>query len=320
MSTVASQREIILLAIVSPGQGSQSVGMLQPWLNDQQNLDLLNTWSQSIGIELSQLGQYGSAEDIKSTEIAQLLIFSCSILSSLGLNIETFKKQKVIFAGHSVGEFAAYALAGVFNFSDAIKLVSARGKAMKAAAEIAPQTGMSAVLGGNKDFVISFLKEHDLTPANINSEGQIIAAGKIDKLEELKLNPPTGTKVIPLNVDAAFHTSYMRPAISEFKEVFNDIEIRFPEQLILTNKNGEFVKEKSDIVENLVNQIISPVRWDLCQKQFISNGVTGMLELSPGGTLSGIAKKGAPGIETCALKTPKDIDIAKEFIRKHIEY
>ena len=115
---------------------------------------------------------------------------------------------------------------------------------------------------------------------------------KIDKLEELKLNPPTGTKVIPLNVDAAFHTSYMRPAISEFKEVFNDIEIRFPEQLILTNKNGEFVKEKSDIVENLVNQIISPVRWDLCQKQFISNGVTGMLELSPGGTLTGIAKKG----------------------------
>lgn len=308
------------MAIVSPGQGSQSVGMLQTWLNDARNVELLNTWSQSIGIDLSQLGQSGSAEDIKSTEIAQLLIFSCSILSSLPLNLETLKKQKVIFAGHSVGEFAAYALAGVFNFSDAIKLVSARGKAMKAAAEITPHTGMSAVLGGDKDLVISFLEERNLTPANINSDGQIIAAGMIDKLEELRLNPPTGTKVIPLKVDAAFHTSYMKPAISEFKEVFNGIEIHFSEQLILTNKNGEFVKEKSAVIENLVNQIVSPVRWDMCQKQFISSGVTGMLELAPGGKLSGIAKKGAPSVETFALKTAADIDIAKEFIRKHIGY
>jgi [acyl-carrier-protein] S-malonyltransferase len=307
-----------LLAVVAPGQGSQSVGMLSPWVTDSKTRELVESWSSLVSVDLLKLGQSGQSEEIKSTDNAQLLIFITSILSSLNLDLKNAKDQSTIFAGHSVGEFAAYSLAGIFEVSQALKVVATRGQAMLAATNAFSKTGMSAVLGGNKDEVISYLKEFDLIPANINSNGQIIAAGTLENLDRLASTPLSGTRVRPIEVSAAFHTKYMEPAISQFKEIFNNINTNSSSQIILSNKDGEELNTPTEIISNLINQVISPVRWDLCQAKMVEMGVTGMLELAPGGTLCGIAKKEIPSVETFAIKSPEDIQSANDFIRKHI--
>jgi [acyl-carrier-protein] S-malonyltransferase len=307
-----------LLALVAPGQGSQSVGMLAPWVTDSQTKDLVQSWSKLVSVDLLKLGQFGTADEIKSTDIAQLLIFVTSILSSLDLDLRNEKDSSIIYAGHSVGEFAAYSLAGAFEVDQALRLVAKRGQAMLAATKVFSKTGMSAVLGGNKEEVVSYLSEFDLIPANINSNGQIIAAGTLENLDRLANAPLSGTRVRPLEVSAAFHTKYMEPAITQFKEIFDNVNTNSSSQIILSNKHGEELNSPEEIISSLINQVVSPVRWDLCQAKMVEMGVTGMLELAPGGTLCGIAKKEIPSVETFAIKSPEDIQSANDFIRKHI--
>lgn len=307
-----------MLALVAPGQGSQSVGMLAPWVVDSNTKDLVQSWSELVSIDLLKLGQFGTTDEIKSTEIAQLLIFVTSILSSLDLDLRNEKDSSIVYAGHSVGEFAAYSLAGAFEVDDALRLVAKRGQAMLAATKVFSKTGMSAILGGSKEEVVSYLSELELIAANINSNSQIIAAGTLENLDRLAETPLKGTRIRPLEVSAAFHTKFMEPAVSQFTEIFKVISVKSPRQIVLSNKNGERVLNSTDITENLIQQLISPVRWDLCQAKMVELGVTGMLELAPGGTLCGIAKKEIPNVETFAIKSPEDIQGANEFIRKHI--
>ena len=307
-----------MLALVAPGQGSQSVGMLAPWVVDFKTKDLVQSWSKRVSVDLLKLGQFGTTDEIKSTDIAQLLIFVTSILSSLDLDLRNEKDSSIVYAGHSVGEFAAYSLAGAFEVDQALRLVAKRGQAMLAATKVFSKTGMSAVLGGSKEEVVSYLSELELIAANINSNGQIIAAGTLENLDRLANTPLKGTRIRPLEVSAAFHTKFMEPAVSQFTEIFKVISVKSPRQIVLSNKNGERVSNSTDITENLIQQVISPVRWDLCQAKMVELGVTGMLELAPGGTLCGIAKKEIPNVETFAIKSPEDIQGANEFIRKHI--
>ena len=307
-----------MLALVAPGQGSQSVGMLAPWVVDSKTKDLVQSWSKLVSVDLLKLGQFGTADEIKSTDIAQLLIFVTSILSSIDLDLGNEKDSSIVYAGHSVGEFAAYSLAGAFEVDQALRLVAKRGQAMLAATKVFSKTGMSAVLGGNKEEVVSYLSEFELIAANINSNGQIIAAGTLENLDRLANTPLKGTRIRPLEVSAAFHTKFMEPAVSQFTEIFKVISVKSPRQIVLSNKNGERVSNSTDITENLIQQVINPVRWDLCQAKMVELGVTGMLELAPGGTLCGIAKKEIPNVETFAIKSPEDIQGANEFIRKHI--
>jgi [acyl-carrier-protein] S-malonyltransferase len=292
--------------------------MLAPWVVDSKTKDLVQSWSKLVSVDLLKLGQFGTTDEIKSTDIAQLLIFITSILSSLDLDLRNEKDSSIVYAGHSVGEFAAYSLAGAFEVDQALRLVAKRGQAMLAATKVFSKTGMSAILGGSKEEVVSYLSEFDLIPANINSNGQIIAAGTLENLDRLANTPLTGTRIRPLEVSAAFHTKFMEPAVSQFTEIFKVISVKSPRQIVLSNKNGERVSNSTDITENLIQQVISPVRWDLCQAKMGELGVTGMLELAPGGTLCGIAKKEIPNVETFAIKTPEDIQGANEFIRKHI--
>ena len=307
-----------MLALVAPGQGSQSVGMLAPWVVDSKTKDLVQSWSKLVSVDLLKLGQFGTTDEIKSTDIAQLLIFVTSILSSLDLDLRNEKDSSIVYAGHSVGEFAAYSLAGAFEVDQALRLVAKRGQAMLAATKVFSKTGMSAVLGGSKEEVVSYLSELELIAANINSNGQIIAAGTLENLDRLANTPLKGTRIRPLEVSAAFHTKFMEPAVSQFTEIFKVVSVKSPRQIVLSNKNGERVSNSTDITENLIQQVISPVRWDLCQAKMVELGVTGMLELAPGGTLCGIAKKEIPNVETFAIKSPEDIQGANEFIRKHI--
>jgi [acyl-carrier-protein] S-malonyltransferase len=188
---------------------------------------------------------------------------------------------------------------------------------MAEAADSNSATGMSAVLGGDKSEVIKHIEQFDLVPANVNSNGQIVASGLLSNLEKLSANPPASTKVRKLEVAGAFHSQFMKSAESELEKEFAQIELTEPSCGFISNKDGQIITESTELKNRLVSQITSPVRWDLCQAKMIELGVTGMLELAPGGVLTGIAKREMPGVELLAIKSPEDIDTAQAFIDKH---
>jgi len=300
---------------VTPGQGSQSVGMLSPWLQDDDSLALIKQFSEICETNLLELGTTSDQSEVTATNNAQPLLASLAFLSAKNLTWE--KHQGIIFSGHSVGELSACSLAGLYSMQDAMQLVAVRGNAMAEAARSSQATGMSAVLGGKKEEVIRHIQKYNLVPANVNSEGQIIASGLLTDLERLAENPPDSTKVRKLDVAGAFHSEFMKPAEVKLAQKFNQINLNKPEFRYISNKDGCVVTESSDLKNRLVSQISSPVRWDMCQATMKDLGVTGMLELAPGGVLTGIAKREMPGVELFAIKSPEDITAAQDFIDNH---
>ena len=300
---------------MTPGQGSQSAGMLTSWLQDDYSLTLIKQFSEICETDLIKLGTTANQSEVTSTNNAQPLLASLAFLSARKLTWE--KYQGIIFSGHSVGELSACCLAGFYSMQDAMQLVFVRGNAMSEAAMSSEATGMSAVLGGKKDEVIKHMQNHNLVPANVNSEGQIIASGLLTDLEELAQNPPASTKVRKLDVAGAFHSEFMKPAESKLAQKFSQINLSKPQYRYISNKDGNVVTESSDLKNRIVSQISSPVRWDMCQATMKDLGVTGMLELAPGGVLTGIAKREMPGVELFAIKSPEDITAAQDFIDKH---
>jgi len=300
---------------VTPGQGSQSVGMLSSWLQDDDSLTLIKQFSEICETDLIELGTTADQSEVTATNNAQPLLASLAFLSAKNLTWEIY--QGIIFSGHSVGELSACSLAGFYSMQEAMQLVAVRGIAMAEAAMSSEGTGMSAVLGGKKEEVIRHIQNHNLVPANVNSEGQIIASGLLTDLEGLAENPPDSTKVRKLDVAGAFHSEFMKPAEVKLAQKFNQINLNKPGFRYISNKDGCVVTESSDLKNRLVSQISSPVRWDMCQATMKDLGVTGMLELAPGGVLTGIAKREMPGVELFAIKSPEDIPAAQDFIDKH---
>lgn len=295
---------------VFPGQGSQSPGFLSPWLDQDGAADRLAAYSEWSGVDLIAAGTEWDADRIRDTQIAQPLIVAASLLSWNALSDRDAVEG---VAGHSVGEFAAAAAAGILSEEDALRLVGIRGRAMAEAAA-AEQTGMSAVIGGDEASVVSRLEELGLTPANYNGGGQLVAAGALDALASLTAEPPAGTRVIPLQVAGAFHTRYMAPAVEALRAAAADVTASDPRVTIWTNSGGETVASGSRFVELLVAQVASPVRWDLCMASFATAGVSGIVELSPAGTLTGLAKRALRGTPAVAVKTPDDLQAAATLL------
>ena len=300
---------------MTPGQGSQTSGMYSTWITDQVNKEIVTKYSNLIDLDLIHYGTVASQSEITATNVAQPLLTALAFMSFSKLQIKS--NENIIYSGHSVGEFSAACLAGFYSDETAMKLVSVRGKAMAEAAASNSATGMSAVLGGDKAEVIKHIKQFDLVPANVNSNGQIVASGLLTNLEKLSANPPASTKVRKLEVAGAFHSQFMKSAESELEKEFTQVELSNPKCRFLSNKDGQIISESTELKNRLISQITSPVRWDLCQAKMIELGVTGMLELAPGGVLNGIAKREMPGVELFAIKSPEDIDTAQAFIDKH---
>ncbi|MDP1720778.1 MAG: ACP S-malonyltransferase [Candidatus Nanopelagicaceae bacterium] len=303
-----------MLAIVAPGQGSQTPGFLSPWLEDFQLKSALEEFSESIGLDLVYLGTLANADEIRDTANAQPLIVSAGLLGMKSLGGINFS----ITAGHSVGEITAATIAGVMSELDAMRLVRERGQAMARAASETP-TGMSAVLGGEREDVIAALTSLGLVGANENGAGQIVAAGKLDALAALEANPPVGTRVRALAVAGAFHTEVMAPAVGQLREFAKGVLVSDPRVAILSNREGAVVTTGREVLDRIVNQIANPVRWDLCMEAMKALGVTAVIELPPAGTLIGLIKRALPGVETVALKTPSDLDAARDLIARHSE-
>ncbi|MBC2867500.1 ACP S-malonyltransferase [Streptomyces mexicanus] len=302
-----------MLVLVAPGQGAQTPGFLTPWLELPGAADRVAAWSDAIGLDLVHYGTQADADAIRDTAVAQPLLVAAGILSAAALG----DVAPDAVAGHSVGEITAAAFAGVLSDTAALSLVRKRGLAMAEAAAITA-TGMSALLGGDPEVSAAHLKKLGLTPANVNGAGQIVAAGTLEQLAELNENKPEGVrKVVPLKVAGAFHTHHMAPAVDKLAEAAKAIEPADPKVTYVSNKDGRTVASGGEVLERLVGQVANPVRWDLCMETFRELGATALIEVCPGGTLTGLAKRALPGVKTLALKTPDDLDAARALIAEH---
>ncbi|MGW5022884.1 ACP S-malonyltransferase [Streptomyces cacaoi] len=310
-----------MLVLVAPGQGSQKPGLLTPWLELPGAADRLSAWSDAIGLDLVHYGTEADAEEIRDTAVAQPLLVAASLLSAYELLGEPGQDGPPLggvaaVAGHSVGELAAAALAGVLTPLEAMRIVHARGQAMAEAAD-ATETGMSAVLGGEQETVTAHLAELGLTPANMNGAGQIVAAGTREQLAALSENRPEKARVVALKVAGAFHTEHMSPAVPAMEAAVSGVEPGDPVVPYISNLDGQAVDSGKEIVRRLVHQISAPVRWDLCMGTFEERGVTALVELCPGGTLAGLAKRALPTVERLALKSPEDLAAARDLVADH---
>ena len=295
-----------MIAFLAPGQGSQTPGMLADWLELPGAADQISRWSQISGLDLATLGTTATAEQITDTAVTQPLVVATTLLAYTELARRGLP-GKALVAGHSVGEIAAYAIAGVISADDAVKLASVRGAEMaKACAREA--TGMSAVLGGEESEVLARLEALELIPANRNAAGQIVAAGSVAALEKLAEDPPAKARVRPLATAGAFHTHYMASALDGYAAAAAAVSTSEPTMTLLSNYDGAPVASASDAMEKLVAQLTRPVRWDLCNATIAHQGATAVVEFPPAGALTGIAKRELRGVATHAIKTPADLD------------
>lgn len=307
-----------VLVVVCPGQGSQSPGFLDPWLDLPGFRDRMTWLSAAAGMDLIAHGTTSDAETIRDTAVAQPLIVATGMVSLLALfphPADAFQ-QVGAAAGHSVGEITVAAGAGVLSAEQAMVLVRERGKAMAEAAAKTP-TGMSAVVGGEREAVLAALDALDLVPANHNGAGQIVAAGTLEQLQALADAPPEKARVRPLQVAGAFHTHWMEPAVGVLESYSRAITTHDPRSRVVSNADGTVVHDGSDILRRLVAQVARPVRWDLCMETFRDLGVTGIVEIPPAGALANLVKRALPGVDVVALKTPDDLPAAQALVKEH---
>ncbi|MFZ0529702.1 MAG: acyltransferase domain-containing protein [Propionicimonas sp.] len=307
-----------MLAIVAPGQGAQTPGFLAPWLAEPSLADRLNWLSTVAGIDLAHYGTQADAETIRDTAIAQPLLVAAGLVTALQLfpsPADGFRRTAVA-AGHSVGEITAAAATGVLSAEQAMVFVRERGRQMAIASAVRP-TSMMAVVGGDLTEVLAAIEAAGLTAANNNGSGQIVAAGTVEQLAELTANPPARARLIQLSVAGAFHTVHMQPAVDHLARLATAISTRDPRTRLLSNADGQVVQNGREYLARLVKQVANPVRWDLCLQTMAEIGITGLLELPPSGTLTGIAKRNLKGVELFSLNTPDQIPAAQEFVAKH---
>ena len=307
-----------MLAIVCPGQGSQTPGFFTPWLEVEAFRTSIEAQQAASGLALIEHGTVSDADTIRDTAVAQPLIVSAGVASLAALFGENGAATPAVagLAGHSVGEITAAVAAGIFTAEQGISFVKARSIAMAKAAAATP-TSMAAVLGGDQSVVEARLAELELEPANYNGGGQIVAAGAVDAIAALQSEGPAGARVIPLQVAGAFHTRFMQPAVSELADYAQSLSVADPKRYLWTNAGGKLVKSGNEFVSLLVKQVSSPVRWDLTMAAMVEAGITAIIEVCPGGTLTGLAKRSMPGVETLALKTPDQLDAALALIANH---
>ncbi|WP_152352889.1 ACP S-malonyltransferase [Brachybacterium subflavum] len=320
-----------MLAIVCPGQGAQKPGFLSPWLELPGAREALGALSEAGEVDLGTHGTVSDAETIRDTAVAQPLLVGAGILAADALAAQAADGAAAgsvvpgafaaaspadLLAGHSVGEVTASALAGVLSAADAMRLVAVRSRAMATAAA-AEETSMAAVVGGMREEVLAAIDAAGLTPANINSAAQVVAAGSAAGVAALGENPPARARVIPLQVAGAFHTPYMAGAREELAAFAPQLSPAAPSVPLVSNAGGESTTDGARYLELIVQQVASPVDWQACMASFAERGVTGILEVNPAGTLTGLAKRELKGVGLQNLNSPEDLEAAQAFVEEH---
>ena len=307
-----------MLLIAAPGQGSQRPGLLAPWSAHPAFAAHLATHAESVGLDLSRLGTSASAGEIRDTAVAQPLLVATGLAAARALAQEGAGpvREGSALAGHSVGAVTAAALAGCLADSAAVELALVRGRAM-AQASAAAATGMVAVVGGDPDQVREAIARHGLDVAVVNGRAHVVAAGTLPRLARLTAQPPRGSRVLPLEVAGAFHSPFMRAAVDPVRHAVAALEVRPPAAALVSDLDGAVVRSSTDVADRLVEQLVGPVRWDLCTATFERLGVTGLLELPPTGALTALARRALPHVETFALSGPERLAEAAAFVERH---
>lgn len=319
MSAVAGDRDVRqpywVLALLSPGQGAQTPGFLEPWLDHPDISARLRWYSAVVGRDLVALGTTGTAEQIRDTAACQPLLVATAL--AVGHQLVDGNPAAIrLLAGHSVGELAVAALSGALSDEAALTLVRERGESMAEAAAVEP-TGMSAVLGGDPELVLAAIEAAGLTAANRNGAGQIVAAGELTRLAGLPAALDGIARVTPLEVAGAFHTSFMSSARKHLADIAAAAPVVDPRTRVVSNADGAVVSDGQELLRRLVAQVSSPVRWDACLETFAATDITAVVELPPAGTLSALVRRALPGVETLKLRGPEDLAAARVLLATH---
>ena len=303
-----------MLAVIAPGQGAQTPGFLAPWLDLPDVARRLRWASAVVGRDLVALGTTGTEDEIRDTAACQPLLVAVGI--AVGRALLGDEVVAPYYAGHSVGELTAAALAGALSDEAALVIARERGLAMAGAAALSP-TGMSAVLGGPVHRVEAAAAEAGLQIANHNGAGQVVVAGPLDALATLPERLDGVARVMPLRVAGAFHPDAMAPARERLAALVEAAPAADPRGLLLSNVDGRVVAPGGDLLGRLYRQVASPVRWDLCLATLADAGVTGVVELPPAGTLTGLVKRELREATAVALRTPDDLPAARRLVAEH---
>ena len=304
-----------MFSVIFPGQGSQLVGMGKDFHN-KYNLvqDLFKEADDSLGFSISNLILNGPKESLDLTENTQPAIFliSYSIFKLIKEKFNIDLNKANFFAGHSLGEYSALALAGALSFSDTLKILKIRGKAMQSAVPKGVG-GMVAVLGAEIQIIESLIKEnrtkYECYIANDNSLGQIVISGNIEDLEKMMVDlKSSNIKNIKLPVSAPFHCKLMNKATLVMSEELAKLNFKEPENILISNVTGKEIINSNELKDLLVQQIESRVRWRESVLLMIDRGVNQFIEIGPGKVLSGLIKRIDRSIKVSAINTEEDIN------------
>ncbi len=304
------------LAFVFPGQGSQKVGMLS---EIAEQFDIVKATfgeaSDALGYDMWNLIQNGEQEQLNLTERTQPILLTSSV-ALWRVWQEKNGKMPALMAGHSLGEFSALVCAGCLDFSDAVKLVRARGQFMQTAVPVG-EGAMAAVLGLDDQVIIDICECSGAEAVNFNSPGQVVIAGKVAAVDEaIKLLQEAGAKrAMALPVSAPFHTSLMKPAGEKLAEELAGLSVSSPEIPVVHNVHAQTESDPEKIKSLLVEQIYSPVKWTSCIGAMVSQGVQITLECGPGKVLSGLSKRIDKSLAGFNIETPAGLEKALEEIK-----
>ncbi|MBM4406938.1 MAG: ACP S-malonyltransferase [Chloroflexi bacterium] len=296
------------LAYVFPGQGSQAVGMGRDLFTESKAAkETFEEADDILGFSLSKLCFEGPDEQLKQTVNAQPAIMTASIaaLRALGeVHGETFPSKPRFVAGHSLGEYTALVAANALPFNEALGLVRERGRLMQEA-ERMREGGMAAILGLDESLVEQVCQQVGIEIANINSDGQIVLSGTKEALvRAIDLARAMGAKrAIPLEVSGAFHSSLMQPAVPGMAQAIYKATIRNPQVPIISNTKAEPIARQGEIQAELIDQMVSCVRWTKSVEYMAANGVKTFVEIGPGKVLTGLIKRIAKEAQTLNVES-----------------
>ena len=305
-----------MFSVIFPGQGSQLVGMGKD-LHDKYSLiqDLFKEADDTLGFSLSKLILNGPKEELDLTENTQPAIFliSHSIFKLIKEEFKIDLNKAAFFAGHSLGEYSALTSAGALSFSDTLKILKIRGKAMQSSVPKG-MGGMVAVLGSEIELIENIINEnkdkYDCFIANDNSVGQIVLSGNIEDLEKMMIDlKASNIKNIKLPVSAPFHCKLMNKATLVMSKEIAKLNFQESKNILISNVTGKEISNSNELKDLLVKQIESRVRWRESVLLMIKKGTTQFIEIGPGKVLSGLVKRIDRNVKVSAINTEEDIKL-----------
>ena len=305
-----------MFSVIFPGQGSQIVGMGKDFHNKYTLVqDLFKEADDTLGFPLSDLILNGPKEDLDLTENTQPAIFliSYSIFKIIKEEFNKNLSEANFFAGHSLGEYTALAAAGSLSFSDTLKILKIRGRAMQSSVPKGVG-GMIAVLGSEIEIIENFISEnkskYECYIANDNSVGQIVLSGNIEDLEKMMIDLKSANiKNIKLPVSAPFHCKLMNKATLIMKEEIRKLNFKEPKNILISNVTGKKISNSNELKDLLVKQIESRVRWRESVLLMIDKGINQFIEIGPGKVLSGLIKRIDRNVKVSAINNYEDIKL-----------